>query len=336
MNRRIQLNAFLLTILSSVAVTAQSVVTVKVNVEDEHLNPISSAQVTFSFSKLKDSNDPWQGTTRDPVTLLTDKEGKAKASKASVSEIALGVDKEGYYRSREEVSIKFYDKDSRQWIYHKERDVKIVLRKITNPIPMYAWRIYKLDYPVKTNEWVGFDMLQAEWMPPYGKGLTEDVQMCIVRNRVKQEFEKIPVSVVSVRFMGECNGVTGLPDQSVCWQSGFKLPYSAPRDGYALKEFIVSHFLTKEGDVERYVMSTGTTNCFFRIRSRVDKDRCFIEGLYGKIRGLVKIGNGWPPHNISLDLDYYVNPTPNDVNMEFDPKRNLVPKKEAIDVLVYP
>jgi len=335
MNKVLMLKVFLLSILFSPTVTAQSVVTVKVYVEDESLHPISNALVTFSFSKLKDSKDPWKGTTRDPIALLTDKNGKASASKASVSEIALGVEKVGYYQSREQVPNMLYDEANRKWVYPKDRDAKIFLRKIMNPIPMYAWGMYKLDYPVKENEWVGYDMLQAEWMPPHGKGLTEDVQMCVVCNIGKRDYEKVPLSVVSIRFLGKHNGVTGIPDQSVCEQSWLQLPYSAPRDGYMTQEFTTSHFVTLEGDVERHVMNTGTTNCFFRIRSSMDKDGRFIEGLYGKMPGLVKIGNGGP-HNISLDLKYYVNPTPNDLNMEWNPKCNLVPKKEAYKVLVYP
>jgi len=301
---------------------------------DESGKPVVDAKLSMDALIPSANKDSYKGYIVSSLKGMSDQKGFWSMKGPTPEKPAVSVRKGGYYDSVAKFSFNNWKEEPWRWKPY-EQCVTLILRKIMNPIPMYAWGMYKLDYPVKENEWVGYDMLQAEWMPPYGKGLTEDVQMCVVCNIGKRDYEKVPLSVVSIRFLGKHNGVTGIPDQSVCGQSWFKLPYSAPRDGYMTQEFITSHFVTLEGDVERHVMNTGTTNCFFRIRSSVDKDGRFIEGLYGKMPGLVKIGNGGP-HNITLDLDYYVNPTPNDLNMEWNPKCNLVPKKEAYKVLVYP
>lgn len=325
--------------LWSISVVLSSVVygvegNFKFTVLDESGNPVVGAKLSMGALIPSSSKEAYKGYIISSKKGVSDQQGCWSMEGPTPEKPAVSARKEGYYDSVVRFNFNNWKKKPWSWDPY-DQFVTLVLRKINNPIPMYAWGMYKLDYPVKTNEWVGLDMLQAEWMPPYGKGQTEDVQICIVRNRGKRDYEKTPLSVVSIRFMREFNGVTGIPETAVCEQSWFKLPYAAPRDGYAMKDFSVSHFVSLEGDVEHYSMSTGTTNCFFRIRSRLDKDGNFIDGLYGKIKGLVKIGNGGP-NNISLSLDYYVNPTPNDLNMEWNPKLNLVPKKEAYKVLVFP
>ncbi len=301
---------------------------------DESGNPVHNAKMSMDVLTPSGNNDSHKGYNVTSLKGISDQEGCWSIEGATPETPAVSVRKEGYYDSV--VKFTFNNWKEKPWRWKPyEQCVTLVLRKITNPIPMYAWGMYKLIYPVRESEWVGYDMLQAEWMPPYGKGMTEDLQMCVVCNSGERDNGKVPLSVVSIKFLGKHNGVTGIPDQSVCGQSWLKLPYSATRDGYMTQDFIISHFVSREGDVEHYAMNTGTTNSFFRIRSRIDKDGCFIEGLYGKIRGLVKIGNGGP-NNITLDMDYYVNPTPNDLNMEWDPKCNLVPKKEAQRVIVLP
>jgi hypothetical protein len=304
-----------------------------VHVVDGQNVPIPDAQIIVGLEALQDEKDAWKGQKEFVEKGVSDRKGNWSGIGRTLGRSTVSVKKNGYYSSGVAFQLGF--KEMQPSGEPVVKHATVILRKIMNPIPMYAWGLYKQAYPVKETEWVGYDMLQAEWMPPHGKGLTEDVQICVVCNIGKRDYQKVPLSVVSIRFLGKHNGVTGIPDQSVCGQSWLQLPYSAPRDGYMTQEFITSHFETLEGDVERHVMNTGTTNCFFRIRSRVDKDGRFIEGLYGKLPGLVTIGNGGP-HNISLDLKYYVNPTPNDLNMEWDPKCNLVPKKEAYKVLVFP
>jgi hypothetical protein len=46
--------------------------------------------------------------------------------------------------------------------------------------------------------------------------------------------------------------------------------------------------------------------------------------LYGKIPGNFRFYAGTKAPTSGMGFDYYLNPTPNDRNVEFDPKRNLI------------
>jgi hypothetical protein len=297
-------------------------VKLRVTVSDERGSPIRDAKALCYFSKPVDKTDPWKGQTSDEISIMTDGEGKATATGKSMARMAAVIQKEGYYESRETLYNLKFNREKLQWLPY-EREVKLVLRKIANPIPMYAWGMHLMSYPVGTNVWVGYDMLLAEWMPPHGKGETEDVRFHVLRAADAYDRTQ-PAVVLTVLFMGEKNGVCGIDDQTVSYQSWLKLPYSAPREGYAEKEF---RFEKRLGEHEFKTMTnTGTTNCFFRIRSKTDKDGKFIEGLYGKLDGPVEVEGG---RGIRVSMFYYVNPTPNDLNMEFDPKKNLIRKKDV-------
>lgn len=304
-------------------------VKLQATVSDEQRSPIRDAKALCYFSKPVDRKDPWKGQTSEEISIMTDAEGKATATGTSMARMAAVIQKEGYYESRETLYNLKFDREKLQWLPY-EREVKLVLRKIVNPIPMYAWNMRCMDYPVVTNVWVGYDMLLAEWMPPHGKGAVEDVRFHVLR-AVDAYDRTHPAVVLTILFMGEKNGVCGIDDQTVSNQSWLKLPYSAPREGYSEKEF---RFEKRLGEHEFKTMTnTGTTNCFFRIRSKIDKDGNFIDGLYGKIHGPVGVEGG---KHIPICMIYYVNPTPNDLNMEFDPKKNLIPKKEAKNAVVRP
>ena len=318
--------AYVMTLIPLVCSGQLLDVKLRATVSDEQGSPIREAQVICCFSKPVDNKDPWKGQTIDKVQAVTDYNGKVTAKGTSMHEMTVVSRKEGYYESRETLYNLKLNREKRQWSPY-EREVKLVLRKIVNPIPMYAWGMHLTEYPVGTNVWVGYDMLLAEWMPPHGKGKTEDVRFHVLRSADAYDRTQ-PAVALTVRFMGEKNGVCGIDDKEVFCQSWLKLPYCAPREGYSEKEF---RFEKKFGENEFKTMTnTGTTNCFFRIRSKTDRDGNIVEGLYGKIRGPLGVEGG---QKIPISMFYYVNPTPNDLNMEFNPKKNLI-NKEGVSVAV--
>jgi hypothetical protein len=260
---------------------------------------------------------------------MTDRKGQWSVLGVTLAEPAVSAKKEGYYPSTVHFHLIDGDKTLMRWIPY-ERQVTIVLRRMINPTPMYAWSMHLNEYPVGTNEWAGYDMLRAEWMPPHGKGETEDVRFHVWRSTNGYDRTQ-PSQIFTVRFVGEQNGICGIDDRSVSGQSWLKLPYKAPLDKYNEKEFRVERRLAKyEFETKT---NTGTTNCFIRIRSKSDKDGNFTEGLYGKISGPLEVEAG---RDIRIRMVYYVNPTPNDLNMEFDPKRNLIQKPGVVNAVVFP
>jgi hypothetical protein len=298
-------------------------------VVDEQGAPIKDAVIEMDTVDVVDAKDPSKGYKDIPVKGITDCNGCWSMEGKTHDKPAASAQKKGYYDSV--VRFVFDNWKMKPWRWNPyEQKATIILRKINNPIPMYAWNMRRMDYPVGTNVWVGYDMLLAEWMPPHGKGEIEDVRFHVLRAADAYDRTQ-PAVVLTVLFTGEKNGVCGIDDLTISYQSWLKLPYSAPREGYSEKEFRFEKLL---GEHEFKTMTnTGTTNCFFRVRSKTDKDGNFIEGLYGKIHGPVGVEGG---KHIPICMIYYVNPTPNDLNMEFDPKRNLVPKKEAKNAVVRP
>jgi len=63
---------------------------------------------------------------------------------------------------------------------------------------------------------------------------------------------------------------------------------------------------------------------FIRVRTELDQDSNVKSALYGKIAGNFRFYAGTIAPTSGMGFDYYLNPTPNDSNVEFDPKKNLV------------
>ena len=64
-------------------------------------------------------------------------------------------------------------------------------------------------------------------------------------------------------------------------------------------------------------------NYFIRVRTVLDDKGNIKSALHGKIHGDIILA----PMNsktCKIIFDYYLNPTPNDQNVEWDPKRNLL------------
>ena len=62
-------------------------------------------------------------------------------------------------------------------------------------------------------------------------------------------------------------------------------------------------------------------NYFFRVRTVLNKAGEVESALYGKIHGDFSLD-----HNGVFGFSYYLNPTPNDRNLEFDTRQNLFTK----------
>ena len=88
--------------------------------------------------------------------------------------------------------------------------------------------------------------------------------------------------------------------------------YEAPLDGY-LSQWVQ----TKEKRPEQPYKLTkdDNRNFYIRVRTMLDISGNITNAVYGKIYG---------DNLLNLDVIYYLNPTPNDRNLEFNPKANLL------------
>ena len=210
--------------------------------------------------------------------------------------------------------------------------VEIVIKEALKPIPMYA-RYYGTDWQRnKVPEFgkaMGFDLIKGDWVSPHGKGETADLIFNLtVADHGQRKADRGPLfdASLSVTFSNEEDGILGFISQP---RTGCALrsPRLAPESGYTNALFKTSY----EHETESYHERREDQNYFFRVRSRRDETGKAIEALYGKIYGDISYSSKGV-----IRFVYFLNPTPNDRNMEYDPSRNLFTDIDSFDTVSDP
>ncbi len=305
---------------------------VKVRVVDESGASVAGAKSSIYFVNAR--ND----VRRDG---LTDKNGLSSASGSGTNSFGFIITKEGHYQAR----VEGLSKD-------RDHDVKVVLPRIINPIPLFAMRINtahrrpgeEMTFPVY-DQWVGFDLEVADWVAPHGKGKTADFLL-----RFKNEFKGLEETysrtmderiashkrllgftkeewtidkfkihagkwdgLVEMSFPGEGEGI--IEAKSFIGYSPMKLPHRAPDDGYSS---------AWKREVNNYdgIILPEDTGFFLRTRVKKGQHGRIISANYAKFIGRMNV----MANTGRIEFFYYFNPTPNDRNLEFDPKKNLFPE----------
>ena len=197
----------------------------------------------------------------------------------------------------------------RRWLTVSQN---ITLKKVLDPVPMYVHHRAILKMPTFEKP-LALDLQRLDWVQPHGSGVETDVMISVEPEQ--RSSEKTEASPRSVTFT-----------------------FVRPGDGVQLHEKDNSTFSTtyhakdKEPFHKVLTLSFGKTGGFlqdtqylvFRVRTELDENGTPKRAYYGKILGG---GNIYFGDEIWLTAVYF-NPTVNDTNLEFDPKRNLVPEKE--------
>ncbi len=301
--------------VSMYAATAKYCVLVK---DRDSGNPITNATVEAMF-RIR-SYKFWD---QDVKTV----EGKEQTDDLGMCEIkARGdflysfyyVTAPGYYRCDGE-NIRFTNKTGvvfQRWEPWNLLRI-ITLQKIGKQIPMYGKRLLPLSFPSEKPPW-GYDLLKADWTSPYGKGEVAD----IVFNRT---YENLGVEKdgqftsdlyhreLIMSFPGEDNGLILKMAER---HQGVRLK-EAPLIGYKKDFMWFNEFRSRSSG---YRNNKNSNQCFyFRIRAERNEKGEIIKALYGKIVDINAFGNKFK----DINFTYFVNPTPNDRNLEFDGKNNL-------------
>jgi hypothetical protein len=125
---------------------------------------------------------------------------------------------------------------------------------------------------------------------------------------------------LEIKFVGPFNGI--LENDNNFEASQFSFPRYAPGYGfmtnwlYQVGQDPASGYYGERGP-------GGDKSYFIRTRSVTNEHGELIEALYGKIYGQIRIRGVARQEAPFVIFTYYLNPTPNDRNMEFDPNRNL-------------
>jgi hypothetical protein len=268
-----------------------------ITVVDESGQPVSGANVSVIF---------WTLTTTDKristnISGLSDKNGVFRVSHVytGAPDMLFRATKAGFY-----TTSKPYDLGDYYSVGRWNPELKLLLKKMGKPIVMCAKRID--THPPATGKPIGFDLQTGDWVPPYGAGKAADI--FFQWNQTKRSRLDYDSKLV-VSFPNPGDGIqefTVNPGES---GSDLRSPHEAPANGYApnVERVNISH--PPEAVKWDY---NPNRQYFFRVHTVLDERGNVKSAIYGKIYGDF------------MHFTYYLNPTPNDPNVEFDPKRNLL------------
>jgi hypothetical protein len=281
-------------------------------VVDEYGMPLEGVNVGLGFSIPK--KEGW-GSKSSGTRGFTDKDGLFTASGSTEQILRYGAKLSGYYPSRYEfreftsVSGILGFRKWQPW----NPTLKVVLKKIKNPIAMSAYHTDWIEIP-KNDEFIGYDLVKHDWVSPYGKGITSDFLFRLDKDiRSNQDYD----AYLTLKFLDPLDGIQSAlvgKEQG----SAYRLAYEAPRRGYL--NTLKQHEYSRENQSLPMIYKSGQ-NYYFRIRSNGDTDN----SLYGKIHGNIEFSR-FGYSNGAIRFTYYLNPSKDDTNIEFDPKRNLFKK----------
>jgi len=225
--------------------------------------------------------------------------------------IGYGADKEGYY-SRTGLGYDFDFKNKANGIWHPwNPTLEIVLIKTLDPIPMYAKSV-NLGLPVFDKP-AGFDFMIGDWVEPYGKGNRTDIMFTghlDQRSRLDYDYK------LTVSFPNKGDGIQTFATPQNHQNSLLRSPHQAPDGGYEPQ--YVQEDIERPDKIIKHDFEPKR-NYFFRVRTVLDENGNVKNALYGKIYGDF------------MQFKYFLNPMANDLNIEFDPKRNLLGGLQSVE-----
>ncbi|MDR3411605.1 MAG: hypothetical protein P4L87_11800 [Formivibrio sp.] len=201
--------------------------------------------------------------------------------------LAFRVEKEGYYGTGSECDLGL-PYDAVKW----NPTITLLLKKVGKPIAMYAKSITSLRLP-ELNKDIGYDLMVGDWVGPYGKGVNADLFFTEKHTDPQSGY------ILSVSFPKPGDGIQEFTVPDAETGSGLRSSHEAPVDGY-------------QPALAQTEATNPKRNFYFRVRTKLDENGNVVSARYGKIYGDL------------AQFTYYFNPTPNDRNIEFDPKQNLL------------
>lgn len=272
---------------------AVQVVNLKVLVKDNNGRPVAGAIVKGSFFQDQVVNQQRLASHQG----ITDAEGVVELSGREEIYVDLRVAKPGYYSTEKRVVVRNAAK----------KTVDVLLREIRNPIGMYSKQaVLAARAPIKSGETFGYDLIVGDFVSPYGKGTVSD--LIITHAYSMADFWNRESKIV-IRFSNPDDGLFAFYIEEGNVSSEFKSAYTAPLEGYK-NEWVLTSSRKGVGSPAEGNRDPRR-NYFLRVRSERDGNGNVVSGYYGKIYG------EFP------EVTYYLNPAPNDRNIEFDLENNL-------------
>ena len=290
----------------------------KINVHDEEGKPVTNAVVNIKTLKrlvgvnVKPNDYRWIKASSDTNGVVT-----VKFDLVSTN-FRYWLTADGYY------SLPFHEVGYRMKKDHliyvelaeHEKEESIILRKVSNPIPMFgygspSWLGEKL--PIHGE--YGFDMMAGDFIAPYGKGNVPDF---FIR---KNYDNKSRDGKSALFFKGKGNGAYKI---KAFTDSEFRSCYVADTNAAFKTEFRHEYIKEDKEFCWREVCDVNEDECLvLRTRCRYDEKGNLVSCHYSKIYGKIEIRSYFQFRG------YAFNSMPNDPNLEFDVKQNLLKKDTA-------
>jgi len=268
---------------------------VTLNVVDENGNPVFGANASIGYFVHS------QSATIDGLTDANGIFSARHSAESDLNELGFEANKTGFYTTRMGYML-YPPYDPAKW----DTTETLTLKRIGNPTAMYA---KKYAMALKLPEYgrrIGYDLMIGDWVGPYGNGVSTDVMF-------EQDYTNAPsggyYSKITVAFPKVGDGIQlyTIPDSET--GSGLRSPHTAPINGY-LPE-LTRETSALQGQPSKFEFDPNRIY-LIRVRTSKDHDGNIVSAHYGKIYGDF------------MQFSYYLNPTPNDQNIEFDPKQNLL------------
>ena len=251
----------------------------------------------------------------------------------------------GYYPNSFCVRHQFTQKPLLPLMHWRPTDLVITakLQRVGHTVPLFVKRMGRKlgsDAIAANGESFAYDLVKGDFMPPFGDGNIADIAFSCLspeyigegKNSRGKEAPRYKNAVV-VTFQGDAeNGIleSPAPDaQAYCWIR------SAPEGGYHRE---VSFSEATSSDLQRRE-GLDSKKCYcFRIRTERDEGGKIKSSIYGKLYGdpifILEGNDRWKQKIGGISFLYYLNPTPNDRNLEWDRKNNFCDKPGNLEKIV--
>ena len=266
-----------------------------IQVVDESGAPFIGALATIGYYTNSVSTVTDGITDTNGIFMLT------HTAQSEYADISFEAKKDGYYSIRQQVNLQA-PYDIAKWDLTKT----LVLKTIGRPIAMYAKKYAMALKLPEFGKRIGYDLMIGDWVGPYGKGVSTDVIL-------EQDYTNAPsggyYSKIIVAFPQVGDGIQlyAVPNSEI--GSELRSPHTAPIDDYQPE--LTRETSALQGQPSKFEFDPNRIY-LFRVRTVKDHEGNIVSTHYGKIYGDF------------MQFTYYLNPTPNDRNIEFDPKQNLL------------
>ena len=285
---------------------AQGQVTLRVT--DSTGKPIEKAQLSVAF---------WASDSSADVVVsegTTDTNGLFVAAGKTIHSMNYEIKKDDSYKTTGQYW--FYPGQGRSVLNGRWQPWNptntVVLKEKRNPVAMYAKNV-ETPLPLRDTA-VGFDLEVGDWVAPHGKGREADMFFTYTA-RVQDYW-----TFSNQLFIACSNQMAGLYRTTRDTGTSFPSIYEAPTNGYQA-QVVQSLDRTKYKIMAKEEIG-GSEYLVFRVRTVLDDKGNILSARYGKIYGPIEYGEK-DQGGGGVRFTYYLNPTDNDRNLEFNPSRNL-------------